>query len=186
MNVNVKPLLLIACQLIIFSTLKAQKQSGSSSGYPTPPSNKNMLFYLQRTLNKNTVVYELNYNNDSTINQQEPVKAYWIQYSDKGQRQPLSGMQKKHSYGVTSTLIDKEKLSFKINLIGYPKRDIYLLKSSSGSYKTYINVNAKTVQMERIFFKIDGGSLINPNIVYIEITGKDIKTNQGVSERFEP
>lgn len=185
-NFKMRLLSWIVFHLINMSSLNAQKQNDGHFEYPTPPSNKNMLFYLQRNINENTIVYELNYNGDSSINGYEPIKVYWIQYSEKGQRQPLSAMQKKYSYGITSSLVDKEKSSFKINLIGYPTKDIYVLKSGNGSYGAYISVNSKTIRIERIFFKIDGGSFISPNVVYIEISGKDIKTNQQVSERFEP
>ena len=41
-------------------------------GFPIPTGNSRQLFYLQRTSNKNTLIYELNYKNGN-IDKEDPV-----------------------------------------------------------------------------------------------------------------
>lgn len=185
----------IVCFLLfVCISLKSQsiqqsyaEQDSISKTYPVPPANNNMLFYIQRTHNTNTIVYDINLNKDQTINESEPVNVYWIRYADKGEIMPLSLIQRKFAYGVSSTLIDKEKKIFKIKLKAYGKREIFLMKhKSSNNYHAYIHINGTLSVLTNIFFKTDGGTFWSPNVVYIELTGSNITTGKVVVERFKP
>lgn len=166
--------------------LKSIKQVNPQDTFPTPPFNKNMLFYIQRTHNINTIVYEVNYNKDSTINEKDPVKIYWIRYADNGEILPLSGIQKSFAYGVNVSAFDKEKKWFKLNIVSYKKTDIYLMNTKGSRYHAFVKINDKISLLKKIFFKTDGGSFWSPNVVYVELTGNDITTGKIVSERFKP
>lgn len=158
-----------------------------SDTFPTPPENIHRLFYIQRTSNLHTVIYETNYNKDSTINEFEPVKIYWIRYGNKGEILPLTPVQRKFAYGVNTMLVDKGKKMYKVNLVSFKKLDIYLMPSKIGKqYHAYVTINGKMSLLTKIFIKIDGGTLFNPNIDYIEVTGKNIVTKHKVVERFKP
>jgi len=154
--------------------------------FPVPKGNKNMAFYVQRTHNINTIVYELNYNKDSTLNEKTPIHPYWIRYADKGETQELSYIQNTYAYGIVSKVIDAEKKTFKINFVSYKKRDIFLVRSkNSNRYHAYITINGKLSQLDRVFARIDGGTFWVPHITYVEITGKDLNGNV-VSEKIIP
>jgi hypothetical protein len=158
--------------------------------FPVPSGNKNMLFYVQRTHNTNTIVYELSYLNDSTLNQAAPIHPYWIRYADKGEdkgkAQELSYIQKQYAYGVVTQLIDKEKQTFKVNFVSYKKRDIFLVRSKDAkSYAAYITINDKLVRLEKVFVKIEGGTFWVPHITYVEVTGRDLN-GKTVSEKIIP
>jgi hypothetical protein len=180
--------------LSIFSRINGQtilkqnlEQDSASKEYPVPPKNKNMLFYLQRTHNTNTIIYELNYNKDSSINEIEPVKVYWIRYADAGEVTPLSAVQKNFAYGVTSFLIDKEKKWFKITLKAYDKINIYIMNTQKDkNYHAYVKINGVLSEMINIFFKTEGGTFWSPNVVYVDLVGKDIHTQKTTIERFKP
>ena len=60
--------------------------------YPTPPASSERLFYVQRTPNANTIVYDLNLNSDGKLNAEQPVKVYWLKYAEKGQKTYLAVM----------------------------------------------------------------------------------------------
>ncbi len=177
---------------VLPTALNAQTSSVHSSvsvsdTFPVPPATKNLLFYVQRTHNKNTIVYEINYNADSTINLSNPVKIYWIRYSDKGETAPLSYIQNKYAYGVDAFITDSVKQTFKLNFVSYKKRDIYLIKSkTSKQYHAYMIINGKLAYLSKAFAKIEGGSFWVPHITSVEITGKDITTGNTVKEKFTP
>ena len=154
--------------------------------FPVPSGNKKMLFYVQRTHNTNTIVYELNYINDTTLNPLTPVHPYWIRYANKGEAEELSYIQKQYAYGVVAKLIDKEKQTFKVNFVSYKKRDIFLIRSKTDrSYAAYITIHGKLVKLVRVFVKIEGGSFWVPHITYVEVTGKDLNGHT-VSEKIVP
>ena len=92
----------------------ADKTTGSGDlVYPVPPLNSQRLFYLQRTPNVNTIVYDLNLTNDGKLNTVEPVKAYWIRYAENGQKQDLNYIQRKFAYGLTAKELDNGKKNSK-------------------------------------------------------------------------
>ena len=154
--------------------------------FPVPAGNKNMLFYVQRTHNINTIVYELNYINDSTLNAASPVHPYWIRYADNGETKELSYIQNQYAYGINAKLVDKEKQTFKVNFVSYKKKDIYLIRSATDKkYYAYMNINEKLSRLEKIFAKIEGGTFWVPHITYVEITGKDLN-GKTVSEKVIP
>jgi hypothetical protein len=160
----------------------------SANAYPTPPANKYRLFYIQRTHNINTIIYEVNYNKDSTINETEPIKIYWIRYADKGEILPLTNVQKTFAYGVNAKLIDKKKKSFLIKLKAYDKREIYLIKTKPDrtTFQAFININGKLSVLSKIFIKTEGGTFWRPNVLFVELTGVSPTTGKIVSERFKP
>ncbi len=155
--------------------------------FPVPPLSDKTLFYIQRTHNTNTIVYNINTGKDGEIDPSAPVKIFWIRYAEKGDTAELSYIQRHYAYGVESKLMDANKKSYRLNFVSYEKRDIYLMKSSlENKYHAYISINGKLSVLYKIFVKIEGGSFWIPHIKYVEITGKDIANGKTVSERFTP
>lgn len=155
--------------------------------FPVPPANNKMAFYVQRTHNTNTIIYDVNYNSDSTLNGAEPIHAYWLRYADGGGVKELSYIQKNYAYGLNCVCIDKEKQTYKVNFVSYKKRDIYLVKSKSGRvYHACLTINNKTAYLTRVFVKIEGGTFWVPHITYVEVSGRDITTGKPVVEKIIP
>jgi hypothetical protein len=185
---------ILFCFFLFFCLLQSiafaqslQKEINISDTFPVPKENKNMLFYIQRTHNKNTIIYELNYNADSTINENEPVKIYWIRYSDKGEVAPLSYIQRKYAYGLDVSRADKEKNIYALTFVSYKSRTLYLMKyKNEKQYHVYTFINGKLARMSKAFAKIDGGTFWVPHITYVELTGVDPATGKKVVEKIIP
>lgn len=167
--------LLTAIALFTSFTLTAQDK------FAVPPVNPNQLFYLQRTSNSNTLIYELNYKNN-VLDEDDPIHVYWIRYSEQGQKAELNYIQRKFAYGIKSTLVGKDK--FEIYFVSYKKFLMYLMKGNN-KYNVYATINHKQAIVNRIFVKIKGGSLWSPNIEYIEVKGTDPATGKEVMERMK-
>src|SRR4051812_538498 len=82
--------------LIIFAVIHA---GYAQENFPVPPASASQLFYLQRTPNTNTIVYELNLKN-GVPDADNPVHAFWLRYQEKGQQEELSYIQRKFAYGI--------------------------------------------------------------------------------------
>src|SRR5688572_10785112 len=101
-------------RIIISAFLVGSLMTGlAQTGFPVPGGNQKQLFYLQRTPNTNTIVYELNYKN-GVIDPDNPVHEFWIRYQENGQRQELSYIQRKFAYGIKTRKLaeNKYELSF--------------------------------------------------------------------------
>jgi hypothetical protein len=155
-------------------TCKAQKE------FPVPTGNPNQLFYLQRTVNANTIVCELNYKN-GVVDLKEPVSVFWIRYGEQGQREELSFIQKKFAYGVKTTLVAKDK--YELRFAACKDYPMYLVKDADNKYNVYATINQRQAILNRIFVKINGGTAWSPNVEYIEIKGTDLTTGKEITER---
>jgi hypothetical protein len=159
----------------------------SVDSFPVPPSNDKILFYLQRTTNTNTIVYELNTEKDGSINKEEPIHAYWIRYMEDGRMAELNYIQRKFAYGLNHTLLDEAKQIYKLNFVSYEKKDIKLAYSARDKrYHAYLQVGQKNIELNRIYVRVEGGSFWLPNVPYIEIQGRDAATGQYVKEKIKP
>ena len=159
--------------------------SGTSNiNYPVPPATAERLFYLQRTPNTNTIVYDLNFTSDGKLDASEPVKAYWIRYAENGQKQQLNYIQRKFAYGLTSKSLNNG--NYDIRFVSYKKFPLTLMKAEDGKYHIFALIAQKQVILNRIFVKIDGGSFWLPNVTYVEVKGSDPETGKEIVERFKP
>lgn len=153
----------------------------AQEGFPVPPVNDNRLFYLQRTSNTNTIVYDLNFNKEGKLNSSNPVHVYWIRYAEHGQTADLSWIQRTFAYGVkVKQLTDS---SYRIKLVSYAGYTMYLIKAADGKYKLFASINGKMMILHHIFVKITGGSMWSPDIEYFEVSGIDPSTGKAVAER---
>lgn len=150
--------------------------------FPIPTPDSKQLFYLQRTSNTNTIVYELNLQ-DGNIDKENPIKEYWIRYQEKGQREDLNYIQRKFAYGIKSRKLAENQ--YELNFVSYKKYKMILKLDSDNKFYVYTNINQKPVILHRIFIKINGGSFWSPNVEYVEISGIDPSTRSVVKERLK-
>jgi hypothetical protein len=151
--------------------------------FPNPGS-VNRLFYLQRDPNTNTVIYELNVDENGVLDKDKPVHPYWIRYTEKGQKEELGFIQRKFAYGVNSTELGNDK--FDIRFVSYKKIPFLLMKGTDGKYHIFVTISKKQVILNRIFLRIRGGTFWVPNVVYMELKGTEPATGREITERFKP
>src|SRR6185436_8481728 len=72
--------------------------------FPVPASGHKTLFYLQRSLDFNSIIYEMNLDDKGKPDLVSPVNIYWLNHAT-GEHSPLSAAQRKWAYGVRSTLV---------------------------------------------------------------------------------
>lgn len=152
------------------------------NAFPVPAGNNKQLFYLQRTHNTNTIVYELNYK-DGSIDTENPVLAFWIRYQEKGQREDLSFVQRKFAYGLKSKKISENQ--YELSFVSYKKYKMYLKLGADKKFSVYTNINEKPAILTRIFIKTNGGSFWSPNIEYVELSGVEPNSHSVVKERLK-
>ncbi|HKC69703.1 MAG TPA: DUF4833 domain-containing protein [Bacteroidia bacterium] len=179
--------LVLALTLMLFGSFTTTRGGGEKKEFPKPDKIGNMLFYVQRTFNINTLIYELNFDEKQNLDEKEPIKIYWVNYATNKSTEPLNYIQRKYAYGLDIKLIDAEKKSYCFNFVSYKKKKLYLLKSPvDNKYHVFCDINSKMVSLDRIFVQIEGGSFWVPHVKYIDISGKDLVKNEEVAERVIP
>lgn len=153
--------------------------------FPVPRNISNMLFYIQRTPNTNTICYTLNLTGSGALDDEEPVHAFWIRYATEGGiHKELNFIQRKFAYGVKVKKLAKD--NYEIRSVAYAKRPLYLRKATDARYYMFATISGRLSVLNRIFIKIDpGGTFWSPNVVYIELKGRVAATGEPVIERIK-
>jgi hypothetical protein len=152
-------LLLASFSLYAFSpapmTQKKNTTVTSPENFPTPANIKNMLFYIQRTNNTNTIVYQLNMDEQGEVDEDDPVHIFWIRYAENGQQEELSYMQRKFAYGLHTKKLSDGR--FELRFVARRGFPFYLNKDTRGNYKVYTHIEGKQLILQKIFVSINGG-----------------------------
>ena len=156
----------------------------AQDNYPVPVKTIKMLFYLQRSHNKNTIIYELNTLPDGKVNIQKPINIYWIRYEEGGRKAELSFLQNK-AFGVRCRVSDKEKASFIIHFNSFDKREIVLSRTFKGDYKAYLSINNEMAELVSSFIKSENSSFGFPlSFKFIEFHGISVISGRTISEKI--
>ena len=176
----------VVCFFIFLSANQLQAQNIEREGkeFPVPVGNPNQLFYLQRTENINTVVYELN-NEKGILNATNPIRVFWLLFATSSRQENLSEMEKEFVYGVKIKSLEKNKCKF--TLAAYPKIVLTLSKDSHKIYRVYVKPTTQQIILTQVYIKEKEGFLnIEPKVEYIEFSGTDVKSGKEVTERITP
>jgi phosphatidylglycerophosphate synthase len=178
-------LVLLALPLMTFAG--DGKDSGKPVGdpvFPVPNNIPHMLFYMQRTPNINTIIYDLNIQKDGTLDTDEPVSVYWMRYADGGEKKDLNYIQRKFAYGIKVKSLGNDK--YLLRSVAYAKKEMYLMKSAAGDYHVYAKIGNTMAILNRIYLQIEGGTFWFPNVVYIELKGIDPASGKEIKEQIKP
>lgn len=174
-----KVIAILAGLLLLFASSAVAQQTAM---LPTPVG-RNLLFFLQRTPDANTVIYEINFKKDGTIDPEKPVVGSWIRYEEDKKCKPLTGIEQRFAYGVKCKPIGKDE--FEIRLVAYKKMPLYLLKSATdNTYKMYIKNGKDNLLLKRVFVKVDGGSFWFPKVQYIDLITAHSETGKEIIKRI--
>lgn len=151
--------------------------------FPVPPSAPNRLFYIQRSNNTNTVIYEANLLNNQRLNPDEPVNVYWIRYADRGQREPLSLFQWKMAYGYKHQAVNRQDDGYEIHLNAFKKRTIWV-DLQQGKPVAFTTINGRKACLRKVFVQLESESGLVPKVQYVELFGVDPVAGVPVYERI--
>ncbi len=172
--------------VLLFTSLQGQaSQNDVQDTFPVPKSIPQLMFYIQRTPNTNTICYELNETSPGVLDEDEPIHIFWLRYAEEnGRRKELNFIQRKFAYGLKVKKQGKD--NYDLWSVAYAKKPLHLQKATDNKYYVFTTINNKNAVLKRIFIKIDGGTFWSPNVVYIEMKGTDVVTGNTVVERIKP
>jgi hypothetical protein len=177
---------LISIVIAAFLLYANESLAGTAvDSFPVPKTGPKQLFYLQRTTNSNTIICELNTDARGQVIKDNPVHVYWIRYDEGGEKKELSYIQETFAYGMKHELLPNG--AFKLHFVSYKKQVFYLKRSpKDNQYKMYFVLNNKEFVLQKLFVKIEGGSFWVPNVIYMELLGRDEYSGTPISYKFKP
>lgn len=145
-----------------------------------------LLFYIQRTSSKNTVVYDLNLDKSGNIAESEPIDIYWKRFCCGGERKDLNYIQRKFAYGVKLKPIANN--AYTLNFLATDKLTITIKKSLLiDEIAAVAQVNNSHLEVRRILIVMEEGeSMWFPKIEKVLIEGVDYQTGFEITETIFP
>lgn len=159
---------------------KYKGQVGLPEHYPTPQV-KNLLFYIQRNLNINTVAYSLDLQPDGTLNQESPIDIYWVNYEEEVKRKALNNIQKL-AFGCKFCKINHE--TFKFNIVSYPLQEFFLTKNDQGTFKVFSTLQNEMSVVSNIYVYAEEFGVF-PQIKFIEFFGNRVSDDFPTYQKIE-
>ena len=171
--------------LILFAGFGFAQTTENGKTLIMPDLTETDLFFLQRTKNTNTIMYELNLNEDGSLNTDEPVHVYWRHYELGPNVKNEMGYFPKTAYGVISEKLKDQADIYLIKLNAFKKRAVKLAKDKTGKFVAKMKINGKDALLNRIYVDSKEG-VLKPTINHVDLFGTDPETGKAVTERVFP
>jgi hypothetical protein len=138
--------------------------------YPIPKT-ENILFYIQRNHNANTIVYDANFDADGNLNSEKPIDAYWLRYQEDGQRMELRSFERWMAYGIDCEVSEDTNYDYKAHLSASNKVVFWLRQIAPFKAEIYTDINGELVLLNHLFATLDESGWV-PKVKYGEFFGE--------------
>jgi len=156
---------------------------GDSEKYPIPTKTKEQLFYIQRNHNRNTIIYDANFDKNGNLIKNNPINVYWIRYEEQSQKMELRTIEKIWAYGVKCSKIENAQNQYHVKLVADEDRKLTLKQNNPFNASIYTIIAQKYSQLNHIYIFADNSGFW-PKVKYIELFGKDVASGKNNYEKI--
>jgi len=146
------------------------------------PTDKDLIFYIQRSMNRNTVVYVARRDASGRLHRQNPIAVFWRRFASDGKTSRLTYLERTMAFGVDTQKAKNKNGEFWANLVSYPARK-GLLKLDNHNRPVVLTTIAKhKVRLISAFIQLKAKSTF-PQIVYVDVIGQDVTSGKYIRRR---
>lgn len=161
------------------------KESGSlprvKPGWPVP-RDPNQVFFIQRSINENTVVYSASFDGNGNLRKDAPAKVYWRRYTEGGRALNLKPIERRLAFGLSHKARSTPG-EFTVSLRALPNMPMVLRQTAPGKAQLLVNIGGRTVEAEYAFVTVDESGLI-PKVTKLQLFGRDPNSGRALAETF--
>lgn len=156
---------------------------GRPIDYPVIDDYDQLLFYIQRNQNYNTVIYEVNLQYSELLNLSQPISIHWLNIDEEGyqDKRELNYIQKKLAFGYTFEVINHDLIEFRF--ISYDNMKFYLGKNSLGRFRVFSEMNNLMIEIESLFIYAEDFGVF-PQVKFVDFYGKNSFTGDKFYKRL--
>lgn len=173
--------------LLVFALLLAVPLAGADTpgtyGMPVP-AEPNQIFFLQRSMNSNTIVYVANVGVDGKISRKNPIDVFWRRFNDNGEKRELGFAERNLAFGVIAKPIPGDQGAFRITLKSYTARSA-VLRIVDNRPQLETKLLGKDVALISAFLHLDESGRI-PRVTKVDVWGRSLANGEPVFESFIP
>ena len=148
--------------------------------YPVPKE-PNMLFYIQRSVNSNTVIYAAHLDARGRLDQSEPVEVYWRWYNVDGHRKSLNFIERMMAYGVSLDRHARPQDAVAFKIAALPERDLLLARDTKGGAEALIRMGDHLARLVYVYLQVDNRGLM-PDVTSLDLFGIDTVSGKALHE----
>jgi hypothetical protein len=143
------------------------------------PDEPNQLFYVERSVNSNTVVYAANLDAHGAIDPNRPVDAFWRWYNVDGHKKGLNFIERMMAYGVRD---NPQRLNQPITftIVALPERILTLDLDDRKHPEALIQIGSHTVRLTYVYLEVVDG--VVPRVPSFDIFGIDKVSGKAIRE----
>ena len=143
------------------------------------PDEPNQLFYVERSVNSNTVVYAARLDAHSAINPKTPVDAFWRWYNVDGHKKDLNFVERIMAYGVRANP-PRPNQPVTFTIAALPERTLTLDLDDHKHPEALIQIGGHMVKLAYVYLEVVDG--IVPSVPSFDIFGTDMASGKAVRE----
>ncbi len=175
------PLLLLA--FTAWSQPAAPPGGSVFAGFPVPQPSKDLLFYIQRNKNANTIVYEARRDGLGQLDPKEPVRVQWIRHTEGGKREPLNFIERTIAYGVSHRHTTDGMASMKF--VASDRYPFVVQLRPGGQAEAWLMLKGRMARLHHVYVQADDDAW-RPKVAWVDLYGTDVATGAPITERYIP
>jgi len=148
---------------------------GKPENYPFIEDYDDLLFYIQRNQNLNSVVYEVNLLPGNLLNLTQPIKIHWLKYNEDAstEKHALNVIQQKLAYGYQHRTITNELIEFRF--VSYEEMKFYIAKNENGRFRVFSVIDGVNIEILSMYIYAEDFGVF-PQVKFVEFFGKNTCT----------
>lgn len=166
----------------INSSVFSQNEEDVFIGH-TVPDDPNVMFYIQKNTNPNTIVYAMRLASDGKMDPSEPIEVFWRRYQEDGRKKKLAWLEKTFAFDFKVKPIEGKKNTYEFSLVAMKGKKLYVTQTKSGEANVFMKIKGKTARLERIYLMVDDSKRIQ-SVLSMELFGRDYKTGKLIYEKI--
>jgi uncharacterized protein DUF4833 len=147
------------------------------------PSEPNQLFYIQRSVNDNTVIYAANLDGRGHLDRDKPVNVYWRWYNVDGHKKPLNFLERMMAYGVRTVSTRSGNAGIGVRLAALPERELTLDEDDKGKPEAVLQMGNHLARLVYVYLQVDDHGFM-PSVKAIDVFGIDKLTGKALREHI--
>lgn len=149
------------------------------------PDDENVLFYIQRSTNSNTIVYAARVTPAGRFEGESPVQAYWRRFNTTGERKALNYIEENFAFGIVTSKLPDNDNQIEVHLTSLPSRRATVRINTRKQVIATIKMGVYDVRLLYAYIAVDESSIL-PWVHYVDVFGVDLKSGKYVRERIRP
>jgi hypothetical protein len=151
--------------------------------FPVPAQTKDLLFYIQRNKNANTIMYEAQRGPNGQLDAEDPVTVTWVRHTEGGRREPLNLMERTIAYGVNHKHTQNGMATMKF--VASDKYPFIVQIRPGGQAEAWVMLKGRMARLHHVYVQADDNAW-RPKVAWVDLHGTDIATGAPITERYVP